>query len=356
MHSNSDESSDAETVVNDKNTQPGRLAKLFKRSSPTIEEPAETQNSEHPSAPQTVEQGLEKSRGGLLTKIAHVFKSSFDLDDELFEELEEVLISSDIGVQASSKLVEQLREKVAKEKIQDADGVLHGLHEVISEQLAEVEQSWAIEHEQTRSKPYVLLIVGVNGVGKTTTTAKIAQHFSQQGKSVMLAAADTFRAAAVEQLQEWGKRLNVPVIAQQHGADAAAVAHDALRAAIARDTDILIIDTAGRLHTQTDLMQQLQKVLRVLAKIDPDCPHEVMQILDAGTGQNALSQLEHFKQAVNVSSLTLTKLDGSAKGGVMLALAEKFSLPVRFIGVGEGAGDLKRFNAREFANGLIATS
>ena len=169
----------------------------------------------------------------------------------------------------------------------------------------------------------------------------------------MLAAADTFRAAAVEQLQEWGERMNIPVIAQQHGSDSAAVAHDALSAAIARKVDVLIIDTAGRLHTQNDLMEQLKKVTRVLKKIDPDTPHEVMQILDAGTGQNALSQLKHFQEAVNVSSICLTKLDGSAKGGVALALTQQFSFPIRFIGVGEGADDLKPFNAAEFANGLI---
>ena len=214
--------------------------------------------------------------------------------------------------------------------------------------LKQSEQDW--EFSQS---PYVILMVGVNGAGKTTTTAKIAKQFQDQGKSVMLAAADTFRAAAVEQLQEWGKRLDIPVIAQAHGSDAAAVAHDALTSAKAKNIDVLMIDTAGRLHTQSDLMEQLEKVNRVLAKIDPTTPHEVMQVLDSGTGQNALIQLDHFQKAVGVSSICLSKLDGSAKGGIAISLSEKYKLPIRFIGVGEGFNDIKRFSATQFANALI---
>ena len=296
----------------------------------------------------TVEDGLNKSRSSFFQKITNVFKGSFNLDDELFDELEELLITSDIGIDASLNLVEKLRTRVKKEKIQDADGVVLGLRREIAEMLQQSEQDW-----QFSQKPYVILMVGINGAGKTTTTAKIAKHFQDQGKSVMLAAADTFRAAAVEQLQEWGQRLDIPVIAQSHGSDAAAVAHDALTSAIARKVDVLMIDTAGRLHTQSDLMEQLTKVNRVLAKIDPTTPHEVMQVLDSGTGQNALTQLEHFQKAVGVSSICLSKLDGSAKGGIAISLSEKTKLPIRFIGTGEGFSDLQRFSAQEFADALV---
>lgn len=330
-----------------------RLANLFKRNRHD-RQTADIADSTLPAV--SIEQGLEKTRGGILSKLGDVFKGNFDLNDELFDELEEVLISSDIGVDASLKIVAQLKHRVKGEKIQDAEGVIDGLQSELSALLDEAQSPWPVLQSESGSKPYVLLMVGVNGVGKTTTTAKIAGYFLQHGKSVMLAAADTFRAAAVEQLQDWGKRLDVPVIAQQQGADAAAVAHDALTAAISRNTDILMIDTAGRLHTQSDLMEQLQKIVRVLQKIDPACPHEVMQILDAGTGQNALLQLENFHRAVNVSSLCLTKLDGSARGGLALALTEKFKLPIRFVGVGEGFSDLQPFNAQQFTQALIAKS
>jgi len=296
----------------------------------------------------TVEEGLNKSRNSFFKKISNVFKGSFNLDDELFDELEEILITSDIGIETSLSLVEKLRARVKSEKIQNAKGVIQGLRKEVAEMLQQSEQDW-----QFSQKPYVILMVGVNGAGKTTTTAKIAKHFQDQGKSVMLAAADTFRAAAVEQLQEWGKRLDIPVVAQAHGSDAAAVAHDALTSAKARNIDVLMIDTAGRLHTQSDLMEQLEKVNRVLAKIDPSTPHEVMQVLDSGTGQNALAQLDHFQKAVGVSSICLSKLDGSAKGGIAISLSEKYKLPIRFIGVGEGFNDIKPFNATQFANALI---
>ncbi|MBX2850012.1 MAG: signal recognition particle-docking protein FtsY [Acidiferrobacterales bacterium] len=306
----------------------------------------------------TVEQGLDKTRSSLLSKIGDVFKGTFDLEDELFEDLEEVLMSCDIGVKASLGLVDNLRERVEREKIKDAAGVITGLQNEIAELLKDGEEPWGILGDTAAplsgQKPYVILMVGVNGVGKTTTTAKIAYKLQQQGKSVMLAAADTFRAAAVEQLQSWGERLNIPVIAQQSGADAAAVAHDALSSALARNADVLLIDTAGRLHTQSDLMEQLQKITRVLKKIDPNYPHEVMQILDAGTGQNALVQLEHFQKAVGVSSICLTKLDGSAKGGVAIALTQQYKLPIRFIGLGESFDDLQPFDSHAFAQALIS--
>lgn len=322
-----------------------RIGRFFKRGSDAPAPSSEVDNATQT----TVEQGLGKTRNSLFGKIGDAFKGSFDLDDALFEQLEEVLISSDIGVEASLELVTQLRNRVKAERIRDAEGVVAGLRTEISELLRVSEQrSWQIDQ-----RPYIVLVVGVNGVGKTTTTAKIARHLQKQGKSVMLAAADTFRAAAVEQLQEWGQRLDIPVIAQQHGADAAAVAHDALSSAIARNVEILLIDTAGRLHTQANLMEQLKKVTRVIKKVLPDAPHEVIQVLDAGTGQNALLQLDHFQRAANVSSICLTKLDGSAKGGVALALSKKYQLPIRFIGVGEGIDDLQPFNAQDFADALI---
>jgi fused signal recognition particle receptor len=294
--------------------------------------------------PVTVEEGLDKSRSSLMGKIGDVFKGSFDIDDELFDDLEEVLITSDIGLEASLELVEKLRQRVQTEKIQDAAGVVAGLKAEIATMLKPAEQPWNVLHQ----RPYVMLMVGVNGVGKTTTTAKIAKQFRDQGKTVMLAAADTFRAAAVEQLQEWGRRMDIPVVAQAHGADAAAVAHDALSSAIVKGTQVLIIDTAGRLHTQSDLMEQLQKINRVLGNLDPSMPHEVMQILDAGTGQ-----IEHFQKAVGVTSICLTKLDGSAKGGLAISLTQKYKLPIRYIGVGEGYMDLKPFDANAFADALI---
>jgi len=292
--------------------------------------------------------GLDKSRRGLLAKIGHAFKSSFDLDDALFEELEDALIASDIGVNSSLELVEALREHVSEEKLQSAEAVIDGLVKVTADMLAPAEQEWTVS-----GSPYVIIMVGVNGVGKTTTTAKIACRLKQRGKSVMLAAADTFRAAAVEQLQTWGERLDIPVISQSQGSDAAAVAHDAMTSARSRQVDVLLIDTAGRLHTQTDLMQQLQKVLRVVTKIDPTAPHEVMQVVDATTGQNALNQVKAFTQEVAVSSLCLTKLDGSAKGGMAIALSNELGLPIRFTGVGESFDDLKPFVAHEYASALI---
>lgn len=323
------------------------LARFFSRSKDANTDAKSEPEPELP--PATVEDGLGKSRSSLLGKIGEVFKGSFDLDDELFDDLEEALITSDISVEASLHLVEKLRERVKSDKIQDAAGVVQGLRAEVAAMLKPAEQEWAVFNQ----RPYVLLMVGVNGVGKTTTIAKIAKQFQDQGRSVMLAAGDTFRAAAVEQLQEWGRRMDIPVVAQKHGADAAAVAHDALNSAIVKGSHVLMIDTAGRLHTQSDLMEQLQKVTRVLGKLDPSMPHEVMQILDASTGQNALSQLEHFQKAVGVNSVCLTKLDGSAKGGVAVSLTERFKLPIRYIGVGEGYYDLQRFGAQAFADALI---
>lgn len=295
-----------------------------------------------------IKEGLDKSSSSLLGGLKNIFGKKEKLDEDVFEDLEDTLITSDIGVEASMRMIEDLRKTVKSEGISSLKEAIAALRSSASNILTTAESEWQTDSHS----PYVILMVGVNGVGKTTTTAKIANYFQSQGKSVMLAAADTFRAAAVEQLVEWGERLDIPVI-QQQGSDAAAVAHDALSSAIAKDIDVLLIDTAGRLHTQSDLMEQLEKINRVLAKIDDSAPHEVMQILDAGTGQNAMSQLQHFQEAVGVSSICLTKLDGSAKGGIALGLTEKFELPIRFIGIGEAFEDLQPFSAEKFAEALL---
>ncbi|MEO0369117.1 MAG: signal recognition particle-docking protein FtsY [Pseudomonadota bacterium] len=341
---------DADISANQKSE--GKFRKFFSRNRNESKDASEivSNDSLETDTETTIDDGLSKSRSGFLGKISHAFKGSFDLSDSLFEELEDALISSDVGIDASLDLIERLRARVSKNKTQDAEGVLKDLMQVVADTMQPAEQAWEMSKH-----PYVLVMVGVNGVGKTTTTAKIAHQLHSQGKKVMLAAGDTFRAAAVEQLQRWGDDLDIPVVAQGHGADAAAVAHDALTSAISKEVDVLIIDTAGRLHTQNDLMEQLQKVLRVLQKIDPNAPHEVMQILDATTGQNAITQLDAFQKAVGVSSICLTKLDGSAKGGVAIGLTERFKLPIRYIGIGERVSDLKPFDARAFGQALIPT-
>ena len=290
---------------------------------------------------------LAKSRQSLSRGLAQLFGGP-RFDDSHFDDLEDILISSDVGVPVSRHIVERLRDTAKSRKLPD----LASLNELIrAEMLTTLERCGNVP--EATGKPYVMLVVGVNGVGKTTSVAKMARRFQQQGKSVLLAAADTFRAAAVEQLQTWGKRLDIPVIAQHQGADSAAVAHDALTSALARNVDILLIDTAGRQHTQNDLMEQLKKIKRVLGKVDPGSPHEIMQVLDATTGQNALSQLRHFNNAVSVDSLCLTKLDGTARGGVILAISDEFKLPIRYIGIGEGAGDLRPFEAESFVDALV---
>lgn len=290
---------------------------------------------------------LSKSRQSLSRGFARVFGGK-KLEDSDFDELEDVLISADVGVPVSGHIVERLRAAAKSSGATDSEA-LQEL--VIDEMVATLEQSGS--PPEMTARPFVLLVVGVNGVGKTTSVAKIANRFKQEGKTVMLAAADTFRAAAVEQLQTWADRLEIPIIAQHQGADSAAVAHDALSSALARNIDVLIIDTAGRQHTHNDLMEQLKKIKRVLGNLYEGAPHEIMQVLDATTGQNALSQLRHFNDAVSVDSLCLTKLDGTARGGVILAITHEFGLPIRYIGIGEGFDDLKPFEARPFADALV---
>jgi fused signal recognition particle receptor len=290
---------------------------------------------------------LAKSRQSLSRGLAQLFGGP-RFDDSHFDDLEDILISSDVGVPVSRHIVERLRDTAKSRKLPD----LASLNELIrAEMLTTLERCGNVP--EATGKPYVMLVVGVNGVGKTTSVAKMARRFQQQGKSVLLAAADTFRAAAVEQLQTWAQRLDIQVIAQHQGADSAAVAHDALTSALSRNVDILLIDTAGRQHTQNDLMEQLKKIKRVLGKVDPGSPHEIMQVLDATTGQNALSQLRHFNNAVSVDSLCLTKLDGTARGGVILAISDEFKLPIRYIGIGEGADDLRPFDAKSFVDALL---
>lgn len=292
---------------------------------------------------------LSKTRENLTSGLSGLFGRRVKLDESLYEEIEDQLIMADLGVEPAQRICNALRETARIEKPESAEALLATLTEQISSILEPVEQAMDVGQQQ----PYVILMVGVNGVGKTTTIAKLAKRLRDEGKSVMLAAGDTFRAAAIEQLQTWGTRLSIPVIAQQHGSDAAAVAFDAYQAAKRQNIDVLLIDTAGRQHTHGDLMEQLAKMARVLQKADPELPHEVMLTVDAATGQNALSQIEHFKSMINVSSLSVSKLDGTAKGGIIVAIAEKFGLPIRFIGVGEAMDDLRPFVALDFARALL---
>lgn len=294
-------------------------------------------------------------KGLLKTKqnIGAGFRSFFlgkKIDDELFEELEEQLLIADIGVPTTSKIIKNLTEHASRKELQDAELLYQQLKVEMADILEPVAQPLEID---STKKPYVILMVGVNGVGKTTTIGKLARKFQAEGKSVMLAAGDTFRAAAVEQLQVWGERNHIPVVAQSTGSDSASVIFDAMQSAAARNIDILIADTAGRLQNKNNLMDELKKIVRVLKKYDETAPHEIMLTLDAGTGQNAISQAKLFNEAVGLTGISLTKLDGTAKGGVIFAIADQFKLPIRYIGVGEKIEDLREFNAKEFIEALF---
>ena len=294
-------------------------------------------------------------KGLLKTKqnIGAGFRSFFlgkKIDDELFEELEEQLLIADIGVPTTSKIIKNLTEHASRKELQDAELLYQQLKVEMADILEPVAQPLVID---TTKKPYVILMVGVNGVGKTTTIGKLARKFQAEGKSVMLAAGDTFRAAAVEQLQVWGERNHIPVVAQSTGSDSASVIFDAMQSAAARNIDILIADTAGRLQNKNNLMDELKKIVRVMKKYDETAPHEIMLTLDAGTGQNAISQAKLFNDAVGLTGISLTKLDGTAKGGVIFAIADQFKLPIRYIGVGEKIEDLREFNAKEFIEALF---
>lgn len=296
-----------------------------------------------------LKQGLAKTSQNLGSGLAGLF-SGRKIDEELYEELETQLLMADVGVDTTQKLIRQLEQHADRKSLKDSALLFDKLQQDMASLLKDVEQPLVPVNAQG---PFVILMVGVNGVGKTTTIGKMAQQFKQQGKTVMLAAGDTFRAAAVEQLQVWGERNQIPVVAQHTGADSASVIFDAYQAAKARKVEVLIADTAGRLQNKAHLMEELKKIVRVLQKIDPAAPHEVMLTLDAGTGQNALNQAKVFNDAVQLSGISLTKLDGTAKGGVIFAIANQFSLPIRYIGVGEGIDDLRVFNSQDFIRALF---
>ncbi|GKW38627.1 signal recognition particle-docking protein FtsY [Pectobacterium carotovorum] len=314
--------------------------------------PAVVQEQERPTKEgffARLKRSLVKTRQNLGSGFIGLFRGK-KIDDDLFDELEEQLLVADVGVETTRKIIGSLTEHASRRQLKDADTLFVKLKEEMAEILAKVDAPLNIEGKT----PYVILMVGVNGVGKTTTIGKMARQFQAQGKSVMLAAGDTFRAAAVEQLQVWGQRNNVAVVAQHTGADSASVIFDAIQAAKARGVDVLIADTAGRLQNKAHLMEELKKIVRVMKKLDEDAPHEVMLTLDASTGQNAVSQAKLFNEAVGLTGITLTKLDGTAKGGVIFAIADQFAIPIRYIGVGEGIEDLRPFKADDFIEALFA--
>lgn len=294
--------------------------------------------------------GLAKTRRAIGEGVANALLGQKELNQQVLEEIETCLLTADVGVETTQTLVADLTKHLARKQLKDASAIFKVLQQDMLDILAKVEAPLVITPQH---HPFVMLMVGVNGSGKTTTIGKLASRFKNDGKKVMLAAGDTFRAAAVEQLQVWGERNQVPVIAQQTGADSASVIFDAFNAAKSKGADVLIADTAGRLHTQSNLMEELKKIKRVLQKIDVEAPHEVMLVLDAGIGQNALTQAKQFQQAVDVTGIVLTKLDGTAKGGIIFAVARELGLPIRFIGVGEGVSDLRPFAAENFIKALF---
>ncbi len=293
---------------------------------------------------------LTRTRSSLVGGLGNLMLGRKEIDDEVLEELEMMLLTADVGVEATQQIINDLTERVSRKQLSDSGALYAALREEMLKILAPASQPLVCDAEK---QPYVILMVGINGVGKTTTIGKLAKKFQAEGKSVMLAAGDTFRAAAVEQLQVWGERNQIAVVAQPRASDPASVIFDAMESARARAMDILIVDTAGRLHTQTNLMEELKKIRRVLSRNDERAPHEIMLVVDAGTGQNAITQAEQFNQAVGLTGLTLTKLDGTAKGGVLFAIASKLNVPIRFIGVGEGIEDLRTFDAEEFVDALF---
>ncbi|NBN45427.1 signal recognition particle-docking protein FtsY, partial [Proteus sp. G2626] len=296
-----------------------------------------------------LKKGLLKTRQNLGSGFLSLFRGK-KIDDELFEELEEQLLIADVGMETTTKIITSLTKHATHKDLKDAEALYGKLREEMGEILTKVDKPLNIEGK----KPFVILMVGVNGVGKTTTIGKLARQYQAEGKSVMLAAGDTFRAAAVEQLQVWGERNNIPVVAQHTGADPASVIFDAIQSAQAKGVDVLIADTAGRLQNKSHLMEELKKIVRVMKKLDEEAPHEVMLTLDASTGQNAVSQAKLFNETVGLTGLTLTKLDGTAKGGVIFSIADQFSIPIRYIGVGEGIEDLRPFKADDFIEALFA--
>jgi len=297
-----------------------------------------------------LKRSLSRTKANIGAGFFGLFKGK-EIDEDLFEELEEQLLIADVGMPTTVKIIENLTDKATRQDLKDGEALYGLLKEEMAEILSQVEQPLVVDTTKT---PYVILMVGVNGVGKTTTIGKLAKQFQSEGKKVMLAAGDTFRAAAVEQLQVWGERNDVPVIAQHTGADSASVIYDAIEAAKARGVDVVIADTAGRLQNKSNLMEELRKIVRVMKKIDDSAPHEIMLTLDAGTGQNAISQAKLFSEVAPVTGITLTKLDGTAKGGVIFSIADQFQIPIRFIGVGEGIDDLRPFESQDFIEALFS--
>jgi fused signal recognition particle receptor len=297
-----------------------------------------------------LQRGLAKTRNGILGGLGSLFQGG--VDETVLEEIEDRLLLADVGVEATGQFMHALRSAVRSQRLNSGADLLANLHDHMLQQLMPLQSPLTVA---TADKPFVILVVGVNGVGKTTTIGKLTHLLLQQGHSVLLAAGDTFRAAAIEQIQAWGEKNRVPVIAQRQGADAAAVIYDALAAARARGIDVVIADTAGRLHTKSNLMEEMKKIRRTITKFDADIPVETMLVLDAGTGQNALAQAEQFDQAIGISGITLTKLDGSARGGIVFALSVKLGKPLRFIGVGEQLDDLQPFDAASYIDALLST-
>lgn len=303
---------------------------------------------------ETLDQGLQKTKEGFLSKIAKAVAGKSTVDEEILDSLEEALVGADVGIDTTIQIIERIEDRIKKDKYINTSELNRLLQEEIEAVLVDADDvSYKNFEIPEGKKPYVILVVGVNGVGKTTTIGKLAHNYKKAGHSVLLGAADTFRAAAVDQLTIWSERVGVPIVKQAMGSDPSAVAFDTVQSALSRNTDVVIIDTAGRLHNKLHLMEELTKIKRVIKKVIPDAPHEVMLVLDGSTGQNALEQAKHFTAATDVSSLTITKLDGTAKGGVVLAIANQFRIPVKFIGVGEKIDDLLIFDKHEFVDSLF---
>ena len=304
---------------------------------------------------ESLQQGLQKTREGFFSKITKAIAGKGTVDEEVLDDLENALVSADVGIETTVKIIDQIEKRVAKEKYLNTSELNRILKEEVQNILIAAPQDSSYENYELPAgcKPHIILVVGVNGVGKTTTIGKLAHNFSKAGKSVLLGAADTFRAAAVDQLTIWSERAGVGIVKKEMGSDPAAVAFDTVNSGLAKNVDVILIDTAGRLHNKVHLMDELSKIKRVIQKVIPDAPHEVMLVLDGSTGQNALEQARHFTAATDVTALTITKLDGTAKGGVVLAIANQFKIPVKFIGVGEKAEDLLVFNKQDFVDSLF---
>ncbi len=320
---------------------------LFKKKSTTISEPT-------PQSQEELNQGLERTKEGIFSKLARAVAGKTTVDADVLDDLEEVLITSDVGVETTIKIIQNIEARVAKDKYMSTEelhSILRQEIEKLLEQASVTTENFGIEVKE--GVPYVLMVVGVNGVGKTTTIGKLASKLTALGKKVYIGAADTFRAAAIDQLGVWAERAGATMVRQNMGSDPASVAYDTLKSAVANGADVVLIDTAGRLHNKIGLMNELSKIRNVMAKVIPDAPHEVMLVLDGSTGQNAFEQAKHFTQATQVTSLTVTKLDGTAKGGVVIGVSDQFNIPVRYIGVGEGVDQLRIFDRKEFVTALF---